>query len=195
MHSVQVAGQQAEKARDAQERSVVSKLDRVKTDQARRAEALAKEAEDAELRVGALLSPSTLLIAHFMKHQNGRLRKLFQDPEGFLEVAYGRRSLLLSRCPVHAQQIALAPTCVLGSATAGAPVGNCSALLLNSAQSICNMAMVACILVSIYQGRTMQLLVAYFHAEVINGGKQRCLVQNDSTFLAEASSGGHCKER
>ena len=51
---MQVAGQQAVRAKEAQERTVVTKLDKVKTDQARRAEALAKEAEEAELRVGEM---------------------------------------------------------------------------------------------------------------------------------------------
>ena len=53
---MQVAGQQAAKAKEAQERTVVSKLDKVKVDQTRRADALAKEAEEAELRVGSWLS-------------------------------------------------------------------------------------------------------------------------------------------
>ena len=48
-----MAGQQAARAQQAQDRVVVDKLDRVKTDQARRADALAKEAADAELRVSS----------------------------------------------------------------------------------------------------------------------------------------------
>ena len=49
----QVAGQQATKAREAQEKAVVTKLDKVRLDQTRRADALAQEAEDAQLRVSA----------------------------------------------------------------------------------------------------------------------------------------------
>ncbi|KAK9797102.1 hypothetical protein WJX73_010610 [Symbiochloris irregularis] len=49
-----VAVQQATRARETQERQVVTKLDRVRIDQERRVDALAKEAEGAELRASLL---------------------------------------------------------------------------------------------------------------------------------------------
>lgn len=51
----QVAGQQAARAQQAQQQAVVTKLDKVKNDQARRADALGKDAADAELKVRLLM--------------------------------------------------------------------------------------------------------------------------------------------
>ena len=50
---MQVAGQQAVRAQEANDRAVVQRLDRVRDDQARRMDALHAQAEAAELQVGS----------------------------------------------------------------------------------------------------------------------------------------------
>ncbi len=49
----QVEGQKAAAQRAAQERAALSKVDRIRADNAARADALAREAADAELKVRA----------------------------------------------------------------------------------------------------------------------------------------------
>ena len=53
----QVAGQQALRAQEAQERAAAQKLQRAKDDQAHRVEALQQQAETAETKVGCSPGP------------------------------------------------------------------------------------------------------------------------------------------
>lgn len=54
VNHVQIEGQRADMAKAEAERSAMSKLDKIKSDQTARAAALAREAEEAELRASLI---------------------------------------------------------------------------------------------------------------------------------------------